>query len=387
MKIVKWFTVLSAGVLLSTVAESASAQPPGPPFQQSDIVQWQVPGEGTKTYFFPEGGAQSFQYNFLGPNVVQAGLTDTIFQFTQPVPDPDPITDPANPNVSDILAVKVIGNTYNLSFWSDGSALTSAQFLAPLNLVAPVTVPIAETGGLQNFQGLFPSLNQLYVASDLNNLPIQDPTGIVPTGGFGGGASTFHSDYLTTQAAANSPIFQDAFNNDVNGPEMAEFNIPQMTVTNFPVNPGNQAIVFLEDAADSVNPDPSTAISDILTMSVIPTGGTFTLNFSYWSEDPSLTPQAFETQAFGGPPPPNTFVLESGHPDISSIFFGNGPRPFFDFRTKSDPPVPEPSTLVISSVLFAIFGVVWSSKRLQRTKAAPSTRHPSGAPAGGERLG
>jgi hypothetical protein len=122
MKIVKWFTVLSAGVLLSTVAESASAQPPGPPFQQSDIVQWQVPGEGTKTYFFPEGGPQSFQYNFLGPNVVQAGLTDTIFQFTQPVADPDPITDPANPNVSDILAVKVIGNTYNLSFWSQLSS-------------------------------------------------------------------------------------------------------------------------------------------------------------------------------------------------------------------------------------------------------------------------
>jgi hypothetical protein len=252
-------------------------------------------------------------------------------------------------------------------------------------------VPIPETGGLQNLQALFPSLNQLYVASDLNNLAIQDPTGIVPTGGFGGGSSTFHSDYITTRILENSPFFQDAFNNDVAGPELAEFNIPQMTVNNFPVNPGNQAIEFKQDAADSVNPDPSQAISDVLTMSAAPDGkGTFTLNFSYWSEDPNFkTPQDFEKKVFGAALPPGsiTQVNESGHDDISSIFFGNGPRPFFEFRTKSDPPVPEPSTLVISSILFAIFGVVWSSKRLQRTTAAPSTRQTSGAPAGGERLG
>jgi hypothetical protein len=53
----------------------------------------------------------------------------------------------------------------------------------------------------------------------------------------------------------------------------------------------------------------------------------------------------------------------------------------------AESPTPEPSTLVISSILSAIFGVVWSHKRLKQTTMAASTRQPSGAPAGGERLG
>jgi hypothetical protein len=36
--------------------------------------------------------------------------------------------------------------------------------------------------------------------------------------------------------------------------------------------------------------------------------------------------------------------------------------------------VPEPSTLVLSSILFGMFGLVWSFKRLMRTTAADCNR-------------
>jgi hypothetical protein len=377
-------------------------------FAESDILVYQVPGQGfTGAYFFHEGGTPSFQYNVLGNNVFQPGLTDMIFQFTEPVPDGDP-PDPANSIISDLLVAKVTGNTYNLSFWSDGSPITSAQFLAPLGLVAPAIVTMPETGGLQNLQPFFPSLSQLYVASDLLDQPIQDPTGIVPNG-FNGDGTPFPSDFASDSRAPNGVRFEASMD-DIGGPETSAFQIggttpppagappgarpSGLTVFNYNGNVTNKAIVFCEDESDSVNPEAGQStvdcsrinpqgtgtLSDVLAMTVTGT----TLTFSYWSEDPNLTPLQFlqDARVFGpgfdnGETDPmrlancNTglqtpvciFVNESGHPDLAGIFFGNQPNPFFIFQSKSDPVVPEPGALILTLAGFGLFAVRLALKR------------------------
>src|SRR5260370_35570164 len=215
--------ILILGIVL-TILLSGGRLNAAAVFPQSDIVVWQLPGQGTGAYFFDEGGAEAFQYNILGNNVIQPGLTDTIFIFSEPVPNGDP--GPGNPMVSDILAAKVTGNTYNLSFCSDGSAITQAQFLAPLGLVNPIQIQLPATGGLQDLSAFFPSLKRLFIASDLNNQPIQDPDNLVPNGLDGGGGAPFPSDFVSENRAPNTARFERSFD-DIGGPEKASlFNDP-----------------------------------------------------------------------------------------------------------------------------------------------------------------
>src|SRR5262249_11188905 len=54
---------------------------------------------------------------------------------------------------------------------------------------------------------------------------------------------------------------------------------------------------------------------------------------------------------------------------LSNVFVGIDNVDFSQSRAR-ETAVPEPSTLVVSSILFGIFGVVWSYKRMKQTPAA-----------------
>ena len=61
-----------------------------------------------------------------------------------------------------------------------------------------------------------------------------------------------------------------------------------------------------------------------------------------------------------------TNVLVGGSTDSDDVGISN-----INFsQSQGGAVVPEPSTLVLSSILFGMFGVVWSYKRLKRTTAA-----------------
>jgi hypothetical protein len=71
-------------------------------------------------------------------------------------------------------------------------------------------------------------------------------------------------------------------------------------------------------------------------------------------------------------PDPALTIIENGqYQSIGKIALSNGE--FLDAQLRSEVdavPVPEPSTLVVSSILFCIFGVAWSHKRRKHTTPA-----------------
>jgi hypothetical protein len=342
------------GLLLATCPAWALPFPGGIPptldaFFGSDVVGWQLPNDLRRRVLFTEepGVVPEFATDLTSrfgqlPLVAPAGAANRYIRLTEPI----------SGTVGDILAVRVAGGLLTLNFWSDDPlGPTANQFLANLygaaNVPAVPFVNLTETGGLQDVNTLlFPvpgssPFTELFVASDVGDQPIPDPTRRI----FG------RSDFIGIQKP-NQPLDATHFDEGGGAPEVAGPGtaIPIMLST---VVMNNALAAVSDKRIDLIERDGS--LSDILLMDVQPLGGgMFRIAFGLWSEDPN-DPGGANFLLNSGIVNPRMFVQsELGHRDLNFLLFPEdeiaaAQRPFRFSFVGSDPiiPVPHPPVLIL----------------------------------------
>jgi hypothetical protein len=345
----------------------------------SDILDYQLNGAQ-----FPV----QYLYDDTQPNPQYLQVPDPIVTVTNPglvaprevwLMRPGEISE--NPNdlsgISDIVAVTpIVGNQLALHFWSDDPITTAAQFRQGLGLAGPPAGTILEDLSAHDVNALLfantPSpFQHVIVASDVL------PVGVIPGGGGGGGGGGIGISETFAFRDPNGSILNQGGHGATmyDGPGIPEYYNDVYTINAVDRTFATRTIGFTEGAFPDLVDPTADPITDTVTLRV--TGGNpglngstnctaaapCTLTFEEWSEDPT----------HGHPPVDLVFDETKPHAPLADLLGVRGVRVGTDGQGnpillnqidfKSDPPAPEPATLILFVVGVAGLLVFCKSSR------------------------
>lgn len=348
--------VLFASMVVSVHCRPACGQPPG---NISDIVDFQLVGAPFPQQFLYDDTQPLPEFLQTPDPLAVVNNTGAIAQpFYLELVRPE-IDGDTRGIISDVVAVvPMAGNTLALRYWSDDPTANAAAFIASLGPNSRLVGTIVEDGWAHDVNGPLLGANSPFahviVASDVLAAGILPG---LPRGG-GGPGSIAISETLAFRNITGGILNQGMHGAAMyDGPGFTEVDYNVFQVAAPPGVGGNIYLKFVEGAHG--DQDQTQNPADILAMKRV----NGMLIFGEWSEDLGTTAAQFVTNFYAGagaPTPIDSFIGPDGNRHLLDETQGHPPLmdpqllnlqgmglPFTRIDFKSDPPIPEPSTLML----------------------------------------